>query len=1135
MQPFDLPQQLARFQTTEKSLFPAVEDPVQELYTFIDWLATNPEEIDADEETLEGLIDLVHTFPQLPANVQTQLSYLVGTSAGNIAQDINTNLSGSAANDEILTLQSHWKQVLEIYGYLIHVLLYYLQQDVARAANQSSTSSGSALSGGRRQVSEATLELFKRSCNQIETLLDNIVKIVDINLSRLFLTTPEKTSFINLFTRPLYILIETEQVLKVQSIKFFIIRIIGTVVKRHGQISSTQNAIMSSLTYYMHLTNFIAELLKVVNDDLDFPQLTEEVLRDLSNKEFNSKDSTGPKVVSNFLIKLSEVIPRTVLRQMTLIVRLLNNSSFTLRCAVVEVCGNIVIGISSKTEDLDHHRQQIEVLLELLEERFADSNPYVRTKAIQSCVKICDLKAGFNRHRIILVKLATRSLQDRSSLVRKNAVKLLSKLLLTHRFTALHGSQLTLSQWKERLAEASQLLSNLTNTMTENSETSSPNEKQTDEVLHKNVDNQDEYANLEDSSAMNRAKLTVKYYEDAIEFIKIVYQATDQCAQLLLSRNKTEVMEVMDFLVLTDAYGIESSFSGIRKMLHLVWMKGSNEEGTSIATHLVSCYYELFLKPAQEMNSAQHAAYVAKNLLQLTQGASIADLASLEKLLGLIYAAGHIKNDSITFLWSIYNSAAEESPSFTTDQIHGSIIILGMLSMANSEIAIRGLDSLLKIGLGVPGKQDLVLSKYTCVALQRIKSGGRQVMTSEKLNKTIEQLFAKIVDYTKDPYYYPTCEEAINAIFELSAEADIVATELIREKTMMTFGRKEEDQESSVVHSRVVSLAQLLFVVGKVAIKTLVYLESSEAQFKKNKVLGESKKSSALRSEQAKDAEENNVELEMIGGTNEDDFSDAISFIKENELLFGEHSLLARFGPLVEEIVSNNTKFTDPTLQRMAGLCLAEFMCVSSKFCEKNLPLLITVMEKSEDPIIRSNAVLGLGDMAVCFNNLVDENTEYLYKRLHDASLTVQKTCLMTVTFLILAGQVKVKGQLGQMAKCLENADQGISDMCKLFFTELATKDNAIYNGFIDIFSSLSNDKELEKGKFKRIMKYLLSFIEKERHQKQLSEKLLTRIQKAETQKQWDDIALVLNTLPNKSDQATEILNKGFKMVLARK
>ncbi len=119
--------------------------------------------------------------------------------------------------------------------------------------------------------------------------------------------------------------------------------------------------------------------------------------------------------------------------------------------------------------------------------------------------------------------------------------------------------------------------------------------------------------------------------------------------------------------------------------------------------------------------------------------------------------------------------------------------------------------------------------------------------------------------------------------------------------------------------------------------------------------------------------------------------------------------------------------------------------------------------------------------MAVCFNHLIDENTDFLYRRLNDSDGSVKRTCLMTLTFLILAGQVKVKGQLGEMAKCLEDGDKRIADLARMFFTELATKDNAVYNHFVDMFSLLTKEgrRGLEEETVRRILKFLAGFIEK--------------------------------------------------------
>jgi len=55
-------------------------------------------------------------------------------------------------------------------------------------------------------------------------------------------------------------------------------------------------------------------------------------------------------------------------------------------------------------------------------------------------------------------------------------------------------------------------------------------------------------------------------------------------------------------------------------------------------------------------------------------------------------------------------------------------------------------------------------------------------------------------------------------------------------------------------------------------------------------------------------------------------------------------------------------------LQISAVSCLCKLMCVSSEFCEANLQLLFTLLERSPSEIIRANIAIAVGDMAICFN-----------------------------------------------------------------------------------------------------------------------------------------------------------------------
>lgn len=318
-------------------------------------------------------------------------------------------------------------------------------------------------------------------------------------------------------------------------------------------------------------------------------------------------------------------------------------------------------------------------------------------------------------------------------------------------------------------------------------------------------------------------------------------------------------------------------------------------------------------------------------------------------------------------------------------------------------------------------------------------------------------------------------------------------------------------------------------------------------------------------------------ELDQVVGNAEDEIGDLIASVREDEMMFSPDSLLATFGPMIAHICLNPAMFKvkysaayvvapDPVsrqhqvLRTSAALSLSKLMCISSKFCEENLLLLLRMLETSRDPNIRSNIVIALGDIAVCFSTLIDENSDRLYKGLSDIDLTVKKNTLMVLTHLILNGMVKVKGQLGEMAKCLEDEDRRVSDLAKLFFTELSTKDNAIYNNIQDgesidlrrtqtaelacrtVISHLSvGPHAVDEEVFQSTMKYIFNFIEKvsmlvdvrcdsadgahqEKQAENLVEKLCQRFRDTTDEKQWRNIAFCLSLLPYKSERSLKKL-----------
>ena len=778
----------------------------------------------------------------------------------------------------------------------------------------------------------------------------------------------------------------------------------------------------------------------------------------------------------------------------------------------------------SKQEAGDHtdnHRAQINAFFEVLEDRFLDVNPYCRCRTIQVYMKLCDLETKLPKRRQVVTELATRSLEDKSSNVRRNAVKLIAKLISTHPFGVLHGGQLSLSEWQARLDAVTNELNVLKPPTSEPDLASATGEHVDEELLDEvtEIDRAEPVVKAESdhvavfekaqgdavtAEAIGKLNLTLRYYNEALKFIDVLHEALPLIVQLLMSKNKSEVIEAMDFFLIADAYRLETAKLGIRKMLHLIWTKGNSDEGKGVQTHLIDCYKSIFFDAPDSFNANDAANYIARNMISLTFSATLAELTSLEQLLSTMMKADLISELVVSKLWQIYGVQRKE---ISKKQRRGAIIVLGMLALTNAQIVVKEMELLLSVGLGHHGRTDLGLAKYTCVALARIKPNGRNAGTAPARlpndHAVITQLALMTGLDSDSSEWFGFAEQALNAIYILSKHPDVLCSEIIRHKTHRVFHREQHENQivktegshevvagisdKSMVQGtadtkpqreQTQMLAHLLFIVGHVAIKQIVHLELCELDFKRRKAQKEKAKASGSSPSKKKASEDDN-ELDLIGGTTEDDFTEAIAHIREREILYGSKSLLATFGPMVAEICSNNNAYKDRNLQAVATICMAKLMCVSSEYCESHLPLLITILERSQDPITRSNVVIALGDMAVCFNNLVDENTDFLYRRLGDEDVSVKRTCLMTLTFLILAGQVKVKGQLGEMAKCLEDADKRIADLSRMFFTELAAKDNAVYNQFVDIFSVLSADTNLEEDAFKRILKFISSFIEK--------------------------------------------------------
>lgn len=88
---------------------------------------------------------------------------------------------------------------------------------------------------------------------------------------------------------------------------------------------------MQNLQYWEHSAEPMAELLVYMVEKENYNQLADEILREISNREFKDttskevKDSPNPKTFAIFLQKLADVSPKTILKNLGVLINQLDS------------------------------------------------------------------------------------------------------------------------------------------------------------------------------------------------------------------------------------------------------------------------------------------------------------------------------------------------------------------------------------------------------------------------------------------------------------------------------------------------------------------------------------------------------------------------------------------------------------------------------------------------------------------------------------------------------------------------------------------------------------------------------------------------------------------------------------------
>ncbi|ONM60389.1 binding [Zea mays] len=391
--------------------------------------------------------------------------------------------------------------------------------------------------------------------------------------------------------------------------------------------------------------------------------------------------------------------------------------------------------------------------------------------------------------------------------------------------------------------------------------------------------------------------------------------------------------------------------------------------------------------------------------------------------------------------------------------------------------------------------------------------------------------------------WYGAADKAISTIYTLHPAPELFATETAKKSLSSVFSvlgtndvsNGDEAQNGASLSSVSPSkLGRFLFVISHIALNHLVYIENSVRKIQKQKRKNEKSQPTTedLQPDVSKSLEAQGINAELGLSATIDIAIESLAERAEKEIVCcsSEKNLIGHCGPFLSKLCRNLAllqKF--PDLQASAMLALCRLMIIDAEFCEANLQILFTVAESAPSETVRSNCTIALGDLAVRFPNLLDPWTEYIYARLRDPSVSVRKNAVLVISHLILNDMMKVKGYINEMAVRIEDKDERISSLAKLFFHELSKKgSNPIYNLLPDILGRLCN-QHLKEETFCNIMQFLINSIKKDKQMEALVDKLCNRFAGVNDVRQWEYISYCLSQLTF-TEKGLKKLIDNFKM-----
>lgn len=198
---------------------------------------------------------------------------------------IGTDLEGS---DDANVVHAQ-RRLLEMYAFLLQWAIAAVETKTVESSTVTTARSRIPGKGSKTKANKSTEH---DAIAQLKMSMETMCRIMKLKLVRIFVTTSERDTFVSMFTRSVYLVLENEQHSKDNALRMHAFKVLCVAIKHHGHAfgnfwllecradsAGAQTSIIQNLSYYEHLPEPMAELLHILAEQYDYPQLTDEILR----------------------------------------------------------------------------------------------------------------------------------------------------------------------------------------------------------------------------------------------------------------------------------------------------------------------------------------------------------------------------------------------------------------------------------------------------------------------------------------------------------------------------------------------------------------------------------------------------------------------------------------------------------------------------------------------------------------------------------------------------------------------------------------------------------------------------------------------------------------------------------------